>query len=199
MMQTDVTRQESGLAKRGLLLLGLMLAIAAVVGFVLFRPTSTPVPEDDLHPELIAAAVPGMGASSLYEVNWGALASLSQLLPSSPGWQVRYNTTLTYARRGSPNLPLAVLSEMLDEDRQMRNFRARLADGKDVPDEYAARQTVYNALHYFGEWQQHKDAVASAQANPELQRVYAAVDKLTHSKNDVLRKEAERVKSNSHR
>jgi hypothetical protein len=198
-MPTETHMGESGLAKRGLLLLGLMLAIVSVVGFVLFRPTSNPPPESDSHPELIAAALASLGACDPDQINWGALATLSQTLPSASGWQVRYNATLTLARRGSPKLPLAVLSEMLDEDRQMRNFRARLADGKDIPDEYSARQTVYNALQYFGEWQQHKDAVASAQANPELQRVYSAIDKLTRSKNDVLRKEAERVKSISPR
>ena len=38
------------------------------------------------------------------------------------------------------------LTDMLDEDRQLRNFRTKLSDGRDVPDETAARLTVIAAL-----------------------------------------------------
>src|SRR5208282_705557 len=115
--------QESGLAQRGLLLLGLMLAIVAVVGFVLFRPKGTPPSEDGQRPELLVLAVPSPGAGFPVFINWGAVAILSKSLPSSPGWAVRYNATVTLARRGSAKTPFDVLSEMLDEDQQLRNFR----------------------------------------------------------------------------
>ena len=35
---------------------------------------------------------------------------------------------------------------MLDEQQQMRNFTTRLSDGREVPDETAARLTVIGAL-----------------------------------------------------
>jgi hypothetical protein len=192
-MRTDTKTQESGLAKRGFLLLGLMLAIAAVVGFVIFRPTGTPPPERDSNTELAAFAVANSSASFPADINWGAMAILSQDLPSPPGWQVRYNATLALARRGSKDLPLGVLREMLDEDQQMRNFRVLLSEGKMVTDERAARQTIIDTLQAFDQWQKHKDAVAALRDNPELQRLHAAIDKLTRSGNEVVRKEAKNV------
>jgi hypothetical protein len=186
--------QESGLAQRGFLLLGLMLAIVALVGFVLFRPKPHPPIEDEQDAELVAMGVPNPGAGFPGEINWGAAAVLGKHLPSSPGWMVRYNATLTLARRGSTQTPFAILAEMLDEDRQKRNFRVRLADGKEVADESAARRTVFDTLEAFGEWQKHKEAVQAAGNNPDLQRVYAAIDKLTQSPDETLRKEAESVK-----
>src|SRR5262249_19030968 len=71
--------------------------------------------------------------------------------PQSPrGWQVRSNAVLSLARRGSPHVQdpeiWDTLREMLDEDQQLRNFRARLSDGREVPDQTAARLTVIDAL-----------------------------------------------------
>jgi hypothetical protein len=106
---------------------------------------------------------------------------------------VRYNATLALGRRGSKDLPLGVLREMLDEDQQMRNFRVLLSEGKMVTDERAARQTIIDTLQAFDQWQKHKDAVAALRDNPELQRVYAAIDKLTRSSNEIVRKEAKNV------
>jgi hypothetical protein len=186
--------QESGLAQRGLLLLGLMLAVVAVVGFVLFRPKGNAPSEDGQLPELLALAVPNPGAGFPGDLNWGAVAFLGKNLPSSPGWLVRYNATQTLARRGSAQMPLDVLAEMLDEDQQLRNFRVRLADGKEVANESAARQTVFDALKAVGDWHKHKAVVQAVGNNPDLQRVYAAIDKLTQNPNAVLRKEAESVK-----
>jgi hypothetical protein len=186
--------QESGLAQRGLLLLGLMLAIVTVVGFILFRPTSSLPPEDNRHPELAALAVPGLGACFPANINWGATAVLGERLPSSPGWGTRYNATVSLASQGSTKTPFDVLAQMLDEDQQMRNFRVRLGDGKEIANEYKARRTVLLGLKAFADWHKHKEAVRAVGDSPELQRVYAAIDKLTTSTNDVVRKEAESVK-----
>src|ERR1700736_1810414 len=90
---------DSGLMRRGLLLLGLMTVLAVVVLYVALR-----------RPDQEVRAEPPLAAG----------------LPSAPGWEIRYNATVALARRGSPQLPLGVLCEMLDEDRQMRNFRATL-------------------------------------------------------------------------
>jgi len=71
--------------------------------------------------------------------------------PKSPrGWDVRYNAALALARRGSPKIqdpvPWESLSEMLNEEQQMRNFIVTRPDGREVPDETAARMTVIAAL-----------------------------------------------------
>ena len=122
------------------------------------------------------------------------MAVLGQRLPSSPGWGTRYNATISLASRGSTKVPFDVLAQMLDEDQQMRNFRVPLSDGKEVANEYNARRTVLLGLKAFADWQKHKEAVQAVGHNPELQRVYAAIDKLTASTNEVVRKEAESVK-----
>jgi hypothetical protein len=186
--------QESGFVQRGLLLLGLMLAIAAVVGFILFRPKNTPPEVDSTQPALVALAVAIPGEGFPASTNWGALAALGHNLPSSPGWQVRYNATIALARRGSTQLPFDVLCQMLDEEQQVRNFRMAIAPGKEIADEYAARRTVLDALKAFEDWQKHKEAVQAARDNPGLACVHAAIDKLTKSDNEVLRTEAQIVK-----
>jgi hypothetical protein len=77
----------------------------------------------------------------------------------------------------------------------MRNFRATLEDGRDVADESAARRTVLGALAAVAEWHKHADAVRAVGAdNPDLQQVYRAIDKLTHSPNLVVRTEAEKTR-----
>jgi hypothetical protein len=181
----------SGLAQRGLLLLALMAAVAVAVWVMIWRGTRQELPTEIQRPEVAAAlvAAPGPGLSGF---PWGAMAQVVQTLPSARGWEVRYNATLTLARRGLPSLPLGTLAEMLDEDRQMKNFRARLQDGRDVPDEAAARRTVLNALRAFADWHKHKNNPAGAvgASSPGLQRVYAAIDKLRHSPNLVVQTEA---------
>src|SRR5438874_1630645 len=71
--------------------------------------------------------------------------------PKSPsGWEIRYNAALALAHRGSAQIldPVAweSLVEMLDEEQQLRNFTTLLSDGREVPDETAARLTVIGAL-----------------------------------------------------
>src|SRR5262249_41539129 len=114
---------------------------------------------------------------------------------SAPGWDVRYNATVALARRGSPHVRLDVLAEMLDEQRQMRNFRHTLHDGRNVADEAAARRTVLNALKAVKEWHAHPEAVkAVGRDNPQLQMVHAAVDRLADSSNIVVQTEARKTR-----
>jgi hypothetical protein len=84
---------------------------------------------------------------------------------------------------------------MLDEDRQMLNFRATLSDGHEVPDEGAARRIVLGALKALAEWEHHADAVKTVGANnPGLLQIQQAVERLTHSPNLVVRTEAEKTR-----
>jgi hypothetical protein len=193
--QDTFMAQDRGLVLRGLVLLGSMLVLAMLVYFVLLRRPTPPDATATEHPELVALSVPNAGAVFPAHVDWAALAKLSEVLPSSPGWEIRYNAAIALARRGSVNVPLDILASMLDEQRQMRNFRAKLADGKEVADEVAARRTVLNALQAVMEWHKFKAAVEKVgKDNPELRKVYAAIERLLQSSNAVLKEEAEKAK-----
>jgi hypothetical protein len=187
--------QDSGLWKRGLFLLVLMGAIAGTVLFVLLRRGHEELSADKIRPEPLVTSLVVPSAGFPAGISWGALYELSDQLPSAPGWEIRYNATLALARRGDPEVRLDVVREMLDPRRQMRNFRTRLPDGRDGPDEAAAGRTVLNALKAFGEWHRHAEAVKAVGAkNPKLQMVYAAIDDLAAGPNRVLRLEAQNVK-----
>jgi hypothetical protein len=189
--------QDKALVQRGLIMLGFMAALALLVVFVLLRrPTTPPPPSSTEHPELVTlAVVPNGTAGFPGRVNWAALAKLSETLPSSPGWKIRYNATIALARRGSPDVPFNTVCEMLDEQRQMCNFRAKLANGQEVADESAARRTILDTLRALVEWHKvHKSRRWRDQGAPELRKVYAAIDRLTHSTNETLRDEAVKTK-----
>ena len=184
----------SALAQRGLLLLGLMTALVIAVWAMLLRGTRQEIPTEKQRPDLLAALV-ASPASGLPGLSWANLQQVGEALPSPRGWEIRYQATTTLARRGSTQVPFALLAEMLDEDRQMKNFRAKLQDGREVPDEAAARRTVLSALKAVLEWHKHKAAVqAVGPSDPGLQRVYAAIDKLAHSPNLVVKTEAENAR-----
>ena len=105
-----------------------------------------------------------------------ASAPVGQTAPG--GWQVRYNAVLSLARRGSPQVKdpdvWDTLVEMLDEDRQLRNFRTPLADGREVPDETAARLTIIGALRAVQE-------LHRKQPQMDLSGLKEPIEKLTHS------------------
>jgi hypothetical protein len=158
--------QDSGLVKRGLLVLGLIAVLAGVVLFVMFRRPGQALPDEP--PEGVTA--------------------------SPKGWEVRYNATLGLARRGSGKVRLDVLAEMLDEHKQMKNFRAKVKGGPDVPDEAAARATVLSALKAIIEWHEKGGNSVTGVSKQELEALYGALDRLTRSPNLVVRTEAERTR-----
>jgi hypothetical protein len=188
--------QDSGLWRRGLLLLALMAALAVVVlVLVLHRAGGPEVPPEGIRPEPLVPLVSAPAAGFPGGVSWGALYELGEALPSPPGWETRYNATVALARRGSPVVRLDVLREMLDEQRQMRNFRSPLADGRTVPDEAAARRTVLNALKAVRDWHHHAEAVkAVGPDSPQVKALYAAVDRLADSPNAALSSAAQELR-----
>ena len=187
--------QDSGLVYRGLLLLGMMLVLVTFVLFVVLRRGETPLPQTTQDAGLVASSLPTAGLAFPGQINWGALGKLSEKLPSSNGWHVRYAAALALARAGSDNVPFDVLAQMLDEDLQMRNWLVVKDDGKVFTDEQEARRMVFNALRGVADWHKHKEAVDKVgKGNPGLQRVYAAVERLTHSTNSALQQEAETIK-----
>lgn len=109
---------------------------------------------------------------------------------SSPGWEVRYNAALALARRGSDKAkdPAAwdTLQEMLDEQQQLRNFRVQMRDGREVPDESAARLTVISALRAVTELHRKQPGI-------DLTELNEPIAKLARSDNALLSKEAKQT------
>jgi hypothetical protein len=112
--------------------------------------------------------------------------------PKSPaGWEVRYNAALALAHRGSPQIldPVAweSLVEMLDEEQQLRNFTTRLTDGREVPDETAARLTVIGALKAV-------QSLHHSKPDLDLSKLAEPLAKLEQSGNPAVRAEAEKTR-----
>jgi hypothetical protein len=111
--------------------------------------------------------------------------------PKSPaGWEVRYNAALALARRGSqhvkdPEVWDTVL-EMVDEDQQLRNFRTKTDDGREVVDDNGARTTVIGAL-------QAVQDLHRKQPQVELSPLKAPIEKLTHSSNPTVAVQAKQA------
>jgi hypothetical protein len=181
----------SKIVQRGLVLLMVMVGLAVAVLVVLLRRPGQPEAPANKEPAKVFALVTP-GSAFPGNIAWSAVYQVGASLPSAPGWEIRYTATRVLANRGSSRLPLDVLAEMLDEERQMRNFQARLVDGRLVADAGAAGQEVVIALKAVSEWHRHADAVqAVGAASPQLQKVYQAVQKLTQSTNNVVRTRAQ--------
>lgn len=109
---------------------------------------------------------------------------------SGDGWDIRYNAALALARRGSPKLNDTVVQElfkeMLDEEQQMRNFRTKLKDGREVSDAVAARTAVLGAVKALDDY---KTRMPTA----DLTMYRPALEKLTSSANLILKQESMRL------
>lgn len=204
--------EDSGIVRRGLMLLGLIGIVAVTVLFILFRQGGPATARAESRPELSIASLAVPGAGFPLCINWGSLHDLGQSLPSSPGWETRYTATRVLAHRGSPRVPVPILCEMLDEDRQMRNFRTQLPDGREVADEAAAYQELLIALKAVAEWRKNAKGwlvlplpggfvwvekgtyfLPDGPDIAEMERLFHAVDKLTRSGNNVVRSRAQEV------
>jgi hypothetical protein len=186
-----------GLVVRGLLLVAGMAVVATVVLLILLgRTGSGATPTENIQREWLAILASPTVQPFPGNVSWAALGELPRVLPSGPGWEIRYNATLALARRGSKQLPLGAVREMLDEPQQMRNFRAPLEGGGSVPDEVAARRTIMSTLKAMTEWWQKLPATERAHfvKDSDLQEVRREVDRLAQSPNLVLKNEAERTR-----
>jgi hypothetical protein len=141
-----------------------------------------------------------LGAAALVWYRWPSQAAPveppASVRPSPRGWQVRYNANLSLAVKGSKKVRLDLLTEMLDENKQLKNFRVQLKSGQDVPDESGARKTILNTLRAITEWHKKLDVVkAYGRDNPQLRKVYAALKTLAEdSPNAVVRQEAKRTR-----
>ncbi|HEX4589970.1 MAG TPA: hypothetical protein VH120_08585, partial [Gemmataceae bacterium] len=112
--------------------------------------------------------------------------------PASPaGWEIRYNAALALARRGSPHVKEPEvwdsLTEMLDEDQQLRNFHSKTDDGREVTDETGARTTVIGALQAVQE-------LHRKQPQMDLSGLKEPIEKLTHGPNSTVAVQARQAR-----
>ncbi|MCI0638971.1 MAG: hypothetical protein L0Y72_31780 [Gemmataceae bacterium] len=186
-----MAQEDSGLVKRGLLLLGLMIALVVVVLTVMLRrnPSKTPVESPPVEAFVISLVRGDVAFPA--GVHWANVFQAADHMPSPTGWDIRYTAASALARRGGDNVPWDVLAEMLDENRQMRNFRVQLKNGKLVADETAARTAVISGLRAIADWHRKN---ADKKKTPELAEVYAAVDRLAASSVMEVRSQAENVR-----
>jgi hypothetical protein len=109
---------------------------------------------------------------------------------SPPGWEVRYNATVALARRGSDKVKdegvWDNLTEMLDEEQQLRNFRRETKEGKEVSEAGAAHLTVITALQAVNELHKKRPEM-------DLSGLNQALEKLTQSRNLAVSTEAKRT------
>src|SRR5262249_42872757 len=187
--------QDTGLVKRGLVLLGVIGVLAIAFGVSMwFRGAPKARGKEQTAAEPYVALVPVPAAGFPAAVNWAALYQLHEHLPSNPGWEIRYAATQVLANRGSPNLPLDNVLEMLDEQRQRRNHPVSAKDGRMVPDEAEVQRILLIGLRAVHEWHKHPAAVQSVgKDNPKLQRIYQAVAVLAEHPNQVIKNEALKV------
>ena len=179
---------------RGLLLLFFLVLLLAGGYFLLIRKPAQTLPPQQLDPDQLVSLLVISHSGFPNSISWGALAVLADNLPSQPGWEIRYTAASTLARRGSPNIPWTILAEILDEERQFRNFRVRLPDGRLVPDEATARRIMISGLQAVGEWHDKQDK-SKVQVSEEMKAVYAAVEKIARSPLPEMRVQAEKTKA----
>jgi hypothetical protein len=189
-----MAEDESGLVKRGFALLGAMTLLVTVVLFIVFqspRPTGVKEkPATPVSPTMLALPLQAFPAS----IDWAQLYQFGDALPSAEGFQIRYTAASVQARLGSRETVWPQLREMLDEDRQKRNFRMKSPDGRDVPELAEARLTVVSALKALAEWHD-KQTVKSAETVPAgLKAIYPVVDKLCESDTKEIREQAEKTR-----
>lgn len=190
-----MAQENHGLVLRGLILLALIGGLVALVLAFLFWRPHTPAPTLVVPPEhqIPAVAAPNIGAFPS-GVSWYAIYQLGETMPSAPGWEVRYNAATTLARRGSAAAPWELLREMLDEKQQMRNYRVRHGDGRDVYNEAAARANMISALKALAAWHEKRKAEQNLEVPSDLAEIYAIVDRLAASPFVELKMQAEKAR-----
>ena len=83
-------------------------------------------------------------------------------------------------------LDRGMLGEMMDEDLQAKTFHTRLKDGRDVPDGGTVGSVLTGALRSLAELHRKQPSL-------DLNSLRPQIDRLAHSDNPALRKEAERT------
>jgi hypothetical protein len=107
--------------------------------------------------------------------------------PNVEAREIRYNAVLALLNRGSPHVKdegvWDVLTEMLDESRQLQTFQTHAGDGPTIPNETGARMTVIGALRAVRELHKKRPEIDLSGLKPPL-------EKLNESTNATVRAEA---------
>lgn len=184
---------DSGLMKRGILLFVFVGIIATAALYLALQPGQTPPAASQTVGNQWTVPVAVMPVGQFPGgVQWMAVWQANQHMPSSRGWEVRYNATITMGRLGEKDLDLGILREMLDEKKQRLNFAVLTDDGKVVTDVRSANKTVLNALDAFLMWHK-KNKENISKDNADLDQVYEQIAELKNSENQVLRTEADKA------
>jgi hypothetical protein len=110
------------------------------------------------------------------------------------GWEIRYNAVATLARRGSSDLPLNILAEMLDEDCQLRNFGVQQPDGQYLDPQGQALEEILVALQATDIWLKHyRQPLPVRNRHPQVNQIGHAVKKLTQNPNRTVANQAKVV------
>jgi hypothetical protein len=123
---------------------------------------------------------------------------------SDPGWEIRYDATLALARRGSERVKdekrLEAFREMLDEQRQLRNFTLFPGERQRpdepprktaVTDAAGAYNTIITALKVMAELHRKRPDLNLCVLDPAINE---AMEKLAHSSNPAVSAEVERTR-----
>ena len=185
---------ESGLVKRGFALLGAMTLLVMVVLFIVFQSPKPMATKEKNAPPVAPTALALPMQAFPASIDWALLYQFGDALPSAEGFQIRYTAAGVQARLGSKETVWPQLREMLDEDRQKRNFRMKLPDGRDVPELAEARLTVVSALKAVAEWHEKQTDKSADSVPAGLKGIYPVVDKLCESETKEIREQAEKTR-----
>ncbi len=188
-----MAQEDKALVMRGMFLLTLIGVLVTFVLVLIFWRTAPPPSVSERPPEQwIAAALAPTAAEPPGHIWWPAVFQMRDSLPSTPGWEIRYNAAATLARRGSANVPWPLIGEMLDEKQQLRNHRVRLPNGRYVYDEVTARAFTIIALKALATWHEKQ---TKGTPSTELRELYQRVDELAQSPHEEVKKQAEQTRS----
>jgi hypothetical protein len=185
---------DTGLVKRGFVLLTVMVLIVAVVLLILLQGRRPTAPVTRARAEDYAWSVAVPTATFPANISWGALHEVAVHVPSPAGWEIRHNATATLARRGSDHVPWPVFREMLDLQRTAVNVREQLKVGQESP-EASARDLVAIALRTLAEWHAERRLANKMDVPPGLPEIYEIVDRLAESPIPELRDQARKTQS----
>jgi hypothetical protein len=184
---------DSGLVKRGLALLVLMLLLVCSVLFILFQGRSRTTPPSR-RTEDVAWRVATPGVPFPGNISWAALFEVCDELPSPTGWEIHHNSAATLARRGSDHVPWHYFREMLDLHRTTVNLREQLKNGEESP-EANAPALVIAALKAVADWHAKRREMNRTDVPAGLAVVYEAVDRLTEDPNLDVREQAKKTQA----
>jgi hypothetical protein len=187
-------RSDSGLVKRGFVLLAILTLVVSVVLFILFQGRRSIAPATTARAENYAWSVAVPPATFPANISWGALHEVAAYVPSPAGWEIRHNAAATLARRGSDHVPWQLFREMLDLQRATVNLREQLKEGQESP-EASAHDLVAIALRALAEWHAERRKANKLDLPPGLPEVYAIVDRLADSPVPELREQAKKTQA----